>query len=304
MANLFWKTKASTKSLLETPFKTEEEFEKTIFGTSELLEDVFLIKRQIRGGNKAGIPDIIGLDSDGNVCIIEMKNVTVDASIIPQVLHYAIWAETNPDSIKSLWLQSENKPDNLTIPWDNLQVRILIIAPAILRSTLLAVVKITYQVDLIEVKRWVEGDNQLLLIDKLEQDVKSRVKPTSGLQTYDEAFYKHEYNKTSAEHFLKYAKEVEHLVEQRGWSLETKFNKHYCGFKAGFFNAFGIQWISSKTFAFFFKITEKEAKQVKVPMTKYDNQWKQAMYYIEPGVTKTINLGQLFELAYKKRTGD
>ena len=153
-------------------------------------------------------------------------------------------------------------------------------------------------------KRWVEGDNQLLLIDKLEQDVKSRVKPTSGLQTYDEAFYKHEYNKMSAEHFLKYAKEVEQLVEQRGWSLDTKFNKYYCGFKAGFFNAFGIQWISSKTFAFFFKITEKEAKQVKVEMTKYDNQWKQAMYYVEPGVTKTSNFAQLFELAYKKRTGD
>jgi len=304
MANLFWKTKAGIKSLLETPFKTEEEFEKTIFATSELLEDIFLIKRQIRGGNKAGIPDIVGLDSDGNVCMIEMKNVTVDASIIPQVLQYAIWAETNPDSIKSLWLQSDNKPDNLTIPWDNLQVRILIIAPAILRSTLMAVIKITYPVDLIEVKRWVEGDNQWLLIDKLEQENKSRVKPTSGLQVYDENFYKRQYNKESAEQFIKYAKEVERLVKQRGWALETKFNKHYCGFKAGFFNAFGLQWISSKTFAFFFKITEKEAKRIKIPMTKYDTQWKQAMYYVEPGVTKTNNLLPLFEVAYKKRTGD
>ncbi|MEA2174791.1 MAG: hypothetical protein QOD00_2383 [Blastocatellia bacterium] len=106
MANLFWKTKAGIKSLLETPFKTEEEFEKTIFATSELLEDIFLIKRQVRGGNKAGIPDIVGLDTDGNVCMIEMKNVTVDASIIPQVLQYAIWAETNPDSIKSFRLKN------------------------------------------------------------------------------------------------------------------------------------------------------------------------------------------------------
>jgi hypothetical protein len=154
------------------------------------------------------------------------------------------------------------------------------------------------------VKRWVEGDNQLLLIDKLEQDVKSKVKPISGLETYDEAFYKREFNKKSAEYFLKYVKEVEQLIEQRGWALETKFNKHYCGFKAGFFNVFGIQWMGSKTFAFFFKLTEKEARQVKVEMTKYDNQWKQALYYIEPGVTKTGNFAQLFELAYKKRTGD
>jgi len=50
-----------------------------------------------------------------------MKNVTVDASIIPQVLQYAFWAETNPDSIKSLWLECENKPDDLTISWDSFQ---------------------------------------------------------------------------------------------------------------------------------------------------------------------------------------
>ena len=172
MANLFWKTKAGIKSLLATPFKTEEEFERTIFETSELLEEIFLLKRQIRGGGKVGIPDIVGVDTDGNVCIVEMKNVTVDASIIPQVLQYAFWAETNPDSIKSLWLECDNKPDDLQINWDNFQVRILIIAPSILRSTLGIVEKINYSVDLIEVKRWMEGDNQLLLVDRLEQEEK------------------------------------------------------------------------------------------------------------------------------------
>ena len=60
MANLFWKTKQETKSLSSTPFKTEEEFEKIVFNTPEILEDIFLIKRQVKGGNKTGIPDIIG----------------------------------------------------------------------------------------------------------------------------------------------------------------------------------------------------------------------------------------------------
>ncbi|MDL1971455.1 MAG: hypothetical protein LWW94_10950, partial [Candidatus Desulfofervidaceae bacterium] len=146
MANLFWKKGEYTKSLLPTPFKTEEEFEKEIFNTPEILEDIFLIKRQVRGENKSGIPDIVGIDNDGNVCIIEIKNVTVDASIIPQVLQYAFWAETNPDSIKSLWLECENKPDDLSISWDNFQVRIIVIAPSILRSTLDIVEKINYPV--------------------------------------------------------------------------------------------------------------------------------------------------------------
>jgi hypothetical protein len=305
MANLFWKKDGRTKSLLSTPFKTEEEFEKEIFNTREILEDIFLIKRQIRGGNKNGIPDIVGIDNDGNICIIEMKNVTVDASIIPQVLQYAFWAETNPDSIKSLWLECDNKPDDIAISWDSFQVRIIVIAPSILRSTLDIVDKINYPVDLIEVKRWVEEKNSLYLVNKLETDPKvSRIKPTSGIEEYNEEFYKREYNKNSAIEFIKYAKEVEKFIARKEWNLETKFNKHYCGFKAGFFNAFGIQWIGTKTFALFFKLSEDEAKSTKIKYTKYESQWKQAVYYIEPGKTKIIDYEPLFDMAYKKLTGN
>ncbi len=98
MANLFWKHKKHTTALLAMPFKTEDEFERRVFETSEILEDIYLLKRQIRGGSKSGVPDVVGVDRDGNVCIIELKNATVDASIIPQVLEYALWAEANPDS--------------------------------------------------------------------------------------------------------------------------------------------------------------------------------------------------------------
>ena len=305
MANLFWKTDGETKSLLSTPFKTEEEFEKEIFNTQEILEDIFLIKRQVRGGNKSGIPDIVGIDNDGNVCIIEMKNITVDASIIPQVLQYAFWAETSPDSIKSLWFECDNKPDDLSISWDRFQVRIIIIAPSILRSTLDIVEKINYQVDLIEVKRWVEGKNSLFLVNKLETEQKSfRPKQTTGLQIYDEDFYKKEYNKKSASEFIKYANELERFIKKKEWSLELKFNKHYCGFKAGFFNAFGIKWVGTKTFAFFFKISEEEAIKGKIQMTKYDSQWKEAVYYIEPSKTKICDYEPLIEMAYKKLTGN
>ena len=88
MANLFWKNKQITKRILKNPFNSEEEFEKIVFEKPEILEDIFLPKRQVRTGNKSGIPDIVGIDKDGNICIVEMKNNTVDASIIPQVLQY------------------------------------------------------------------------------------------------------------------------------------------------------------------------------------------------------------------------
>jgi len=304
LANLFWKTKKTTKNLLATPFKTEEEFEKIIFETPEILEDIFLIKRQIRNGRKSGIPDIVGIDNDENICIIEMKNISVGASIIPQVLKYAIWAETNPDSIKSLWLECENKPDDLSINWNDFQIRILIIAPNIFRSTLDIVNKINYAVDLIEVKRWVEEDNQLLLVNRLEEEKRFKPIPAVGLRTYDEEFYKRHFNKKSVEEFLKYIKKAEKVIRDKGWSLETKYNKHYCGFKAGFFNAFGIGFIGSKTFAFFFKLPKEQAEEVNIEMTKYEISWKQAIYYIEPGKTKVSDFLPLMEMAYKRLTGE
>ena len=304
MANLFWKRGKGTASLLATPFETEEEFEKLIFDTPEVLEDIFLLKRQIRGGAKRGIPDMVGVDSDGNVCIIEMKNVPVDASIIPQVLEYAFWAETNPDSVKALWLECSDKPDNLSISWDSFQVRIIVIAPSILRSTLDIVDKINYPVDLVEVKRWVEDGNTFLLVNPLESDeVRARTRPVSGLTEYDEDFYRRQYNRQSAEHFLKYVEAVESLVDKHGWHLERKFNKHYAGFKAGFFNAFGVTWVGSKTFAFFFKLPEDEASSTGPPITRYESQWKHALCYIEPGKTKVSDFEPLFEAAYKKLTG-
>lgn len=306
MANLFWKTKEDTKSLLSKSFKSEEEFETIVFNTPEILEDIFLIKRQIRGGNKSGIPDIVGVDYDGNICIVEMKNVDVNPSIIPQVLEYAIWAEANPDGIKNLWLECEEKPDKLAITWEDFEVRIIIIAPNILKSTLDFVDKINYPVDLIEVQRWVDEENQFLLVNKLEKESKGIVKPVIGLETYGLDFYKKEYNKISAEEFIQYVKEVESIIKENNWSLDTKFNKNYASFKAGFFNAFGIKWVGTKTFAFFFKLDENEVNNldVQTEMTRYDTQWKEAIYYIEPGKTVPEDLFPLFEAAYKKLTGE
>ena len=304
MANLIWQRKGKVTKLLPTPFKSEEAFEKAVFKTPEILDDVFLLTRQVRGTGRAGIPDMVGIGNDGSVCIVEMKNTTVDAAIVPQVLKYAIWAETNPDSIKSMWLECADSPDDISVDWDNFQVRIIVIAPTILRSTLNVVGKINYQVDLIEVQRWIEGENHLLLVNRLEQVPPPKRKSARGLQQYDEDFYSREYNSASARQFVRYCKQVEALVKKNKWSLERKFNKHYCGFKAGFFNAFGVEWVGTKTFAFYFKLTKREAQSVKKPrMTRYQTQWKQAMYYIEPGVTTTADFQKLFEMAYRKLTG-
>jgi hypothetical protein len=286
-------------------FQSEEEFEKLVFDTPELLSDVFLIKRQVRGSNKSGIPDIIGVDEDGNICIIEMKNVIIDSDIIPQVLEYALWAEKYPDSIKSLWLECEDRPEDLEIDWDDTEIRIIIIAPKILNSTLEFVGKINYTVDLFEVRQYIDNNTQFLFLNKLETGNNSKkVKPARGLTEYNEEYYKKIYNPNSVPYFIKYTKEVEKIIKDKNWKLETKYNKRYCTFKYGFTNVFGVHWVGTKSFSFRIKISKQEAENIRTAkMTKYSIGKKTAIYYIEPNRTKTNDFIDIFELAYKKLLG-
>jgi hypothetical protein len=303
METLIIKSKTDTKVLTQIMFKSEEEFEKLVFNTPELLSDIFLIKRQVRGSYKAGIPDIIGIDEDGNICIIEMKNVTVDSDIIPQVLEYALWAEKYPDSIKSLWLECETKPDDLEIDWDEAEIRIIIIAPKILNSTLEFVNKINYSVDLFEIRQYKDNDFLYLFLNKLEVEQWKKIKTAKGLVNYTEEEYKKIYNQTSVPDFIRYTKEVEKIIEEKNWELETKYNKKYCTFKHGFTNVFGIYWIGTKTFCFRFKISKEEAESFGIKVTKYSERKNAAYYYIETGKTKTNDFINIFELLYKKFVG-
>ena len=123
MLNLYWRTGAETRSLAEKPFDSEAELEKYILANQELLGgDISIIYRQIQTGSKQGRPDMLGFDQDGRVCIIELKNVEATEDILPQALGYAIWAETNPDSIKAIWLESKERPEEIEIDWDNLDL--------------------------------------------------------------------------------------------------------------------------------------------------------------------------------------
>jgi len=131
MLNLYWKSGEQTRSLIEKPFPSERDFEKYIFDNQDILGgDVFIIRRQIRTGSKQGIPDMLGVDQDARVCIIELKNQEAGDDTLPQALSYAIWAETNPDSIKAICLESKQRPEDIEIDWDKLEIRVILAAPS------------------------------------------------------------------------------------------------------------------------------------------------------------------------------
>jgi hypothetical protein len=301
-ANLFWKKARTTRSLIDKPFASEDEFERLVFETSGLLEDIHLIHRQVRGGGKPGIPDIIGIDDAGAVCIVELKNKAITADVIPQVLEYAIWAGNHPDSIRALWLETEDRPEDLEIDWNNLQVRILLLAPLIDRSTLEYIERINYSTDLIEVKRWQLGKEQFIMMNRLEPDAKKTPpKIARGFIEYDPKLYREKYGKQAAVDFLRYTKEVEGIVRRNGWQLEKRFKKNSCVFKVGFFNAFSVRWFAGKTFGFSFnRLSGKHINRVKIRPFRYDKKRGRAWYIIEPGKTHTKSFEPLFAASYEQ----
>lgn len=307
MSNLFWRTKdGATINLPETPFKTEDEFERSLYSVKEILSEIFILSRQVKTTSRGDIPDIVGVDKENNVVIVKLKNQPVNEDIIPQVLRYAIWAETNPDSIKSLWLEAKNTPEDVDIDWDDLSVRIVIIAPVIPASVLRLVNKINYQVDLLEIQRFTAEGHEFILVNKREPEISIPSRIARGTPIYNKEFYKSQYNKQSVDMFFAVVERMEKLVASKGWTLETKFNKGYVGYKHGFFNVFGFTWLGSKSFALFVKVPKEVAERIKPSSQdplRYEDEWKQALYKIESVDIPLEQFIPLLEAAYKNIVG-
>ncbi|MDO8281026.1 MAG: hypothetical protein Q7U10_00120 [Thermodesulfovibrionia bacterium] len=249
---------------------------------------------------------MIGVDKEGNVVIIEMKNGGVDENIIPQVLRYAIWAETNPDSIKALWLECKDKPEDININWDGLSIKIIIIAPSIKLNVLKSVNKINYEVELLEINKFAIGGDEFILVDKLEPETPKSLRVTRGREIYDKEFYLENYNNDSVATFFHTIDKVDKIVKSKGWKLDKKLNKGYAGFKYGFPNVFGITWIGTKTFCIFFKLSKNIADKIKIPGLKpyrYEDPWNQVLYKVEGKDYDLRKLMPLFEASYKYITG-
>lgn len=288
------------------PFQNEEELEKFVYAHPELIGDVFMISRQVRGGGKAGIPDIIGLNADDDVCVIEIKNVRVDSTILSQVLEYAIWAERNPDSIKNMWLECKHQPEDRTPSFENYSVRVIVIAPSIDISVLQHVGKVNIPIDLFEVNRYHIETVEIIVVHKLEPTSSPRAKPAQGLGEYDRLFYESHHDKTAVDSFYRYLSEIETIIKRESWPLELKFNKQYATFKNGNSQAFAIAWYSTKTFGFFFKLSEAEARahnSERVRLHRYDRSFKEAHYRIEPGKSVTEDFVPLMRACVAKLVG-
>lgn len=277
MQKIFWKPKrGKTIAATEMPFKTEDELKRFILGTQEILSGIFILKRQVRTGKD--IPDMIGVDKDNFAVIIENKNEPVDEGILPQIMRYAVWAETHQDTIRLWWQEAEAAPEDLEIDWEHLQIRLVVLAPSIKTTVPRLVKKLGYPVDLIEIKKFVVGSDEIILVNKLETPVEEGRVIAKGMQVYDKAYYKDRRNPRSVDDFFKLQGELERLVKRKGWNLESKINANYASFNHGFFNVFGVSWAGTKSFGVFLKMPKtkfSKAKRLCPYPCEYDERWKQ-----------------------------
>jgi len=263
MPNLYWKHEGTTKNIPVKEFPSERDFEEYVFKNQDLLGDIIIIYRQIRSGTRQGIPDMLGVDPDGNICLIEMKNVQVSEDVLPQVLSYAVWAETNPDSIKAIWLEAKNKPEDVNIDWDSIQIRIIIIAPSFNPNVLRMSSKINYAVDLIQIQRFSDDQDEFILVEALEDTSYKKVGITKPMGDWSWEYYEENHGKEATAEFKKTVDALAAFVKEQKWNLTYNLNKYYTGFKLGNKIVFSVNWDSALKWSLRLKIPEEVSKNYK-----------------------------------------
>lgn len=307
MLNLYWKSHDQTRSLIEHPFSTEMEFEKYIFENQDILGDIYIVYRQVRTGSKQGIPDMLGVDQDGRICIVEIKNQQAGEDILPQVLQYAIWAETNPDSIKAIWLESKRKPEDIQLDWDNLDIRVVLIAPAFKSTVSKMAGKIGYPIELFQIRRYHFETEEFILVEQIKEPFKPKVVATTATDTWDWAYYESEHGSDATAQFRKAVDAVQELVTRRGWEIQYNLNKSYTGFKLGNKLVFTVGWSGTYTWKIYFKLPKAAAQAFRGQYWEYqgyDETFKQAVFKpLQPDKPDIQELEPLFETAYQTISG-
>ncbi len=311
MKNLYWKRRGETLTLEPKPFNSETEFEQYIFNNQDILEDINIIHRQIRTGAKQGIPDMIGIDQNSRICIIEVKNVEATEGILPQALGYAVWAETNPDSLRAIWLESKSKQENYDndwdkVDWDNIEIRVILVAPSFRTTVLSMAAKLGYPVDLIQVNRYSHEKEEFIQVEVLEKQP-TRPTTTKVLEEWSWESYEKEHGKEATLQFKKMVGEIASFIKKNKWNLPYNLNKYYTGFKSGNKVVFSVHWASTHNWDVKLKISENIAKAFKGKnweYQRYDNNFNEALFRLKyPNMPIVGELGAYLMKAYENVFG-
>jgi hypothetical protein len=250
---------------------------------------------------------MLGVDQDGRVCIIGLKNTEATEDILPQALGYAIWAETNPDSIKAIWLENEDRPEDIQIDWDDMDVRVILVAPRFRSTVQRMASKIGYPVDLVQVRRYCLEDDEFLLVEVLEEGQWSKGGTTTAAENWDWQYYERQHGEKAVAQFRAVVDAIQNMVTARGWRLSYNLNKDYTGFKLGNKVVFSVAWSGTSAWKVKLKLDEGKGNSFRGhhwEFQRYDKAFSEAVFRpLQPESADIAELEPLFEEAYAHVSG-
>ena len=166
--------------------------------------------------------------------------------------------------------------------------------------------KINYAIDLIQVQRFSDDEDEFILVETLE-DTSKKAGVTKPMGYYSWEYYEENHGKEATAEFKKVVDALANFVKEQKWNLTHNLNKDYTGFKLGNRLVFLVQWDSTQKWSLKLKIPEEVAKNYKGQKweyQRYDKSFNDAIFRTLSGNYENIDeLKDLLILAYKHVSG-
>ena len=297
MSKLFCMNQDQIQQVLEKPFVSEKALETFLFNNHEILEDdICIFGHQLRSGNKDNILDMIGVDRNSNICVFELKNVCAEEEIILQVLRYADWVNKNPDSIKNLWNECKEKPDDFEIDWNNYNIRIILVAPEFKETVFDLSYGLKYKVDFYKISKHETNKENFIIVNHVDTKIKKNHIATVK-EDYNWDYYKEQYGEENTNHAKKIIEELEKYCNSQNWDLPCFFNKTYITFQRKNFNIFAVSWERENKLSLRIRIQADHAKSFNSKNWQYyyyDKYYKDAFFF--PINRENLSIDELKDL--------
>jgi hypothetical protein len=190
--------------------------------------------------------DILALDTEGQgqVVVVELKNVHTNEEVIPQVLRYARWAKKNPDFVLRRIREKRTELEQMNINLEKIDTnpRIILVAPSFDSDLIRLSEDIGYEVDFLAISRYKMG-NETFVVTDLEEPEEQEVTLTRPRETWDWITYKTKLEQPDGK--LETGKAVEEKIDrilvEKKWDLKKDFRKLAVVWRRGFFRAWYIE---------------------------------------------------------------
>lgn len=288
-------------------FFQDEVFEMEAFvkKNSKILGDVFVFGEQVTSSGRDKRTDLLAVDRDGEIQVIELKKDRVDSGILTQVLGYKVYWKRHPDSVKTVWAESANKPPDVKPDWDNYDPKVVVVAPSFDKELVEIVGEENLGIRFVQVGRYVHGDSTFIVVEDLEP-VEEKIAPVTTRIDYGWDWYAKE---IATEAQIRIAQgmheSLSKFINEKGWQLETRFNKWYISFKYGSRRPFWLDFRGSKFVGLGTNLTEE--KEDPALITKVSWQWDRSWQYwyteVDSVPFDTSTVAAALEHAYHNAVG-